>query len=85
MTEIGKTAKTGADLLNSKHYWESMKRSSLKIKKQGIKQEKNLKKHSPRFYRKLVNGLNTGQEEVAGKRSFSTGKTPTMTVLFPEL
>ena len=80
--KIEKATKIGADLLNSQQYWESIKRGSSKIKEQGIKQEKSIKKHSPKFYRKFVNGFFKFFEVLVGRIKIGTQYgTPSLDLL----
>ena len=82
VAKIEKTTKTGTDLFNSQQYWESIKRGSQKIKEQGIKQEKKIKKQSPKFYRKFANGFFKFFEVLVGRIKIGTQYgTPSLDLL----
>ena len=72
MEKIEETAKTGAEFIKSQHYWESLKKSSQKIKEKGIEQEKKLKKQSPKLYRKIINGFFYFFEIIVGRIKLGT-------------
>lgn len=72
LAKIEKTTKTGTEFIKSQQYWESLKDGSLKIKEKGIEQEKKLKKQSPKFYRKIVNGFFNFFEILVGKIKLGT-------------
>ena len=72
MEKIEETAKTGTEFIKSQHYWESLKKSSQKIKEKGIEQEKKLKKQSPKLYRKIINGFFYFFEIIVGRIKLGT-------------
>lgn len=72
LTKIEETAKTGTEFIKSQQYWESLKDGSLKIKENGIEQEKKLKKQSPKFYRKFTNGFFNFFEIMVGRIKLGT-------------
>ena len=72
LTKIEKTAKTGTELIKSQQYLESLKDSSLKIKEKSIEQERKLKKQSPKFYRKFIDGFFNFFEVLVGKIKLGT-------------
>jgi len=72
MEKIEETAKTGTEFIKSQHCWESLKKSSLKIKEKGIEQEKKLKKQSPKLYRKIINGFFYFFEIIVGRIKLGT-------------
>ena len=72
LTRIEKTTKTGTELIKSQEYLESLKDRSQKIKEKGIEQEKKLKKQSPKFYRKIVNGFFNFFETLTGRIKLGT-------------
>ncbi|MDH3502532.1 MAG: SHOCT domain-containing protein [Nitrosopumilus sp.] len=72
MTKIEKTTKTGAEFIKSKHYWESLKNSSLKIKEKSIEQENILKKESPKLYKKISSGFFYFFEAIVGRIKIGT-------------
>jgi len=72
LTEIENTVKTGTEFIKSQPYLESLKNRSLKIKENKIKHEKNLKKQSPKLYRKITNGFFNFFEVIVGRIKLGT-------------
>ena len=72
LTKVEETAKSGTQFIKSHQYWESLKNSSQKIKEKGIAQEVNLKKQSPKFYRKVSNASINFFEVLVGRIKIGT-------------
>ena len=72
LTEIENTVKTGTEFIKSQPYLESLKNRSLKIKEKNTKHEKNLKKQSPKLYRKIINGFFNFFEIIVGRIKIGT-------------
>lgn len=72
LTNIEKTTKTGSEFIKSQQYGESLKDISLKIREKGTEHEKNLKKHGPKFYRKIANGFFNFFETMIGRIKIGT-------------
>jgi len=72
LEKIEDTTKDGVNFIKLQPYWESLKDSSLKIKEKSIEQEKRLKKQSPKFYRKIINGFFNFFEIIVGRIKLGT-------------
>ena len=72
LEKIEDTAKDGVNFIKLQPYWESLKGSSLKIKEKSIEQEKRLKKQSPKFYKKIINGFFNFFEIIVGRINLGT-------------
>ena len=72
LEKIEDTTKDGVNFIKLQPYWESLKDSSLKIKEKSIEQEKRLKKQSPKFYKKIINGFFNFFEIIVGRIKLGT-------------
>ncbi|MDH3311770.1 MAG: SHOCT domain-containing protein [Nitrosopumilus sp.] len=67
LEKITEASSTGADFLKSKHYWDSLKSGSLKIKEKTSEHGAEFKKNSPKFYKKISNGFFYFFEAIIGR------------------
>ncbi|MDH3340150.1 MAG: SHOCT domain-containing protein [Nitrosopumilus sp.] len=72
LEKIEDATKDGVNFKKLQPYWESLKDSSLKIKEKSIEQEKRLKKQSPKFYKKIINGFFNFFEIIVGRIKLGT-------------
>jgi len=57
LSKINQVTSNTADFLKSQEYLKTIKINSLKIMEKGIEQKNILKKNSPKFYKKIINGF----------------------------
>jgi len=57
LEKISKSASTVSNFIKSKHYWESLKINSLKIKEKTSEHGAELKERSPKLYKKISSGF----------------------------
>jgi len=57
LEKISESASFASDFIKSKHYWELLKNNSLKIKEKTSEHGIELKKRSPKFYKKISNAF----------------------------
>lgn len=67
LSKINNATKNGKKALKSSQYWESLKNNSAKIKEKSIEQKSNLKKQSPKIYRKINSSFFYFLEVVVGR------------------
>jgi len=67
LEKISESASSASDLIKSKHYWESLKNNSLKIKEKTSEHGAELKERSPKFIKKISNGFFYFFEALVGR------------------
>jgi len=67
LDKITESASSGTDFIKSKHYWESLKTNSLKLKEKASEHGLELKKQSPKLYQKISNAFFNFFEVFTGK------------------
>lgn len=72
LEKITEVSSAGTDFLKSKHYWDSLKSGSLKIKEKTSEHGKELKKNSPKFYKKISNAFFNFFETIVGRIKLGT-------------
>jgi len=72
LEKITKISSTGANFVKSKHYWDSLKSGSQKIKEKTSEHSAELKKNSPKFYKKISNAFFNFFETVVGRIKLGT-------------
>ncbi|MGY5149283.1 MAG: SHOCT domain-containing protein [Candidatus Nitrosopumilus sp. bin_68KS] len=80
--KISEASSTGVNLIKSKHYWESLKSSSQKIKEKTSEQGLEFKKNSPKFYKNITNSFFNFFETIVGRIKLGTQYgTPSLDIL----
>ena len=57
LEKINEMTTSSIDFIKSKPQWKSLKNNSLKIKEKSVDSAIMIKKNSPKFYRKIINGF----------------------------
>ncbi len=70
--KISEVSSSGANFIKSKHYWESLKSGSQKIKEKTSEQGLEFKKNSPKFYKKITNSFFYFFETIVGRIKLGT-------------
>ena len=70
--KITEVSSTGTDFIKSKPYWDSLKSSSLKIKEKTSERGLELKKNSPKLYKKISNSFFNFFEMIIGRIKLGT-------------
>lgn len=72
MEKISQVTSNATDFIKSQEYLKTLKINSLQIKEKGIEQKNLLKKNSPKFYKKIVNGFFYFFELLVGRIKLGT-------------
>ena len=67
LEKISDSAFSANDFIKSKHYWELLKNNSLKIKEKTSAHGTELKKYSPKLYKKISNAFFCFFEALIGR------------------
>ncbi|QDI89512.1 SHOCT domain-containing protein [Candidatus Nitrosopumilus sp. SW] len=72
MEKINQATHNAGDFIKSQEYLKALKINSLQIREKGIEQKNLLKKNSPKFYKKIVNGFFYFFELIVGRIKLGT-------------
>jgi len=72
LEKINQVTNNTADFLKSQEYLKTLKVNSLKIREKGLEQKSMLKKKSPKFYKKIINGFFYFFELIVGRIKLGT-------------
>jgi len=72
LEKINEMTTSSIDFIKSKPQWKSLKNNSLKIKEKSVDSAIMIKKNSPKFYRKIINGFFYFFESIVGRVKIGT-------------
>jgi len=72
LEKINEMTTSSVDFIKSKPQWKSLKSNSLKIKEKSVDSAIMIKKNSPKFYRKVINGFFYFFESIVGRVKIGT-------------
>ena len=72
LSKISQVTNNAADFLRSKESLKTLKTNSLKIMEKSLEQKTMLKKNSPKFYKKIINGFFYFFELLVGRIKLGT-------------
>lgn len=72
LSKINQVTNSAADFLKSQEHLKTLKANSLKIMEKGMEQKNMLKKNSPKFYKKIINGFFYFFEMLVGRIKLGT-------------
>ncbi|EPA05117.1 SHOCT domain-containing protein [Candidatus Nitrosarchaeum limnium] len=72
LEKINEMTTSSVDFIKSKPQWKSLKNNSLKIKEKSVDSAIMIKKNSPKFYRKVINGFFYFFESIVGRVKIGT-------------
>lgn len=72
LEKMNQVTNTTTDFLKSQEYLKTLKINSLKIGEKGLEQKSMLKKKSPKFYKKIINGFFYFFELIVGRIKLGT-------------
>ena len=72
LEKINEMTTSSVDFIKSKPQWKSLKNNSLKIKEKSADSAIMIKKNSPKFYRKVINGFFYFFESIVGRVKIGT-------------
>ncbi|MCA9828160.1 MAG: SHOCT domain-containing protein [Nitrosopumilus sp.] len=72
LSKISQVTNSTAEFLRSQEHLKTLKTNSLKIMEKGLEQKNMLKKNSPKFYKKIINGFFYFFELLVGRIKLGT-------------